>query len=120
MTDRKKKTEAGRRGRGKDPLATKLDQMIDEAIMDAYGDSEQTVGFYTILEENLEVPFRTQVLGLEVTVERIDLTDDDQIVAVCSRGKSRQRIPILDLPLPTLPPKGAEWIDAFRRWARGR
>ena len=95
-----------------------LDQMIEEAIVDAYGDSEQTTGFYTMIDDNLVVPFETEILGIKVTVDRIDMTDEDQIVAVCSRGKSRQRIPILDLPLPNPPPKGAEWIAAYRRWAR--
>ncbi|MBM5811317.1 MAG: hypothetical protein FJ191_05045 [Gammaproteobacteria bacterium] len=93
--------------------------MIADAIVDAYGESEQIVGFYTMLEDNLATPFRTRVLGVEVTVERLDLTDDEQIVAVCARGKSRQRVPILDLPLPGPPPRGADWILAFRRWARG-
>jgi len=51
-------------------------------------------------------------------VERIDLTVADQIVAVCRRGAKRQWIPILDLPLPQPPPAGAEWIEAYRRWAR--
>jgi hypothetical protein len=60
------------------------------------------------------------VLGVEVTVDRVDISDDERIVAVCTRGKSRQRIPILDLPLPDPLPKGSEWIDAYRRWARGR
>jgi len=94
--------------------------MIDEATVDAYGESEQTVGFFTLLEERLKLPFKTEVLGMEVSVERIDMTDDEQIVAVCSRGKSRQPIPIQDLTLPDPPPEGAEWIEAFRRWARGR
>jgi hypothetical protein len=97
-----------------------LDQMIEEAIVDAYGESEQTGGFYTMLDDNLTVPFETKILGIKVTVDRIDMTDDDQIVAVCARGKSRQRVPILKLPIPNPPPKGAEWIDAYRRWARGR
>jgi hypothetical protein len=52
------------------------------------------------------------------TLERIDMTDDEQIVAVCARDKSRQRIPIADLPLLDPLPKGSEWIDAYRRWAR--
>lgn len=67
--------------------------------MDAYGELEQTVGFFTLLEERLKLPFKKEVLGVEVTVERLDMTDDEQIVAVCSRGKSRQRVPILDLTL---------------------
>ena len=97
----------------------KLDEMIEKATVDAYGESEQTVGFFTLLEARLEVPFKTVVLGVEITVERLDLTDDEQIVAVCSRGKSLQCISILDLPLPDPSPEGAEWIEAFRRWACG-
>ncbi|MBM3884096.1 MAG: hypothetical protein FJ387_31050 [Verrucomicrobia bacterium] len=91
--------------------------MIEEATVDAYDDSEQMSGFYTLLEERLEMPFRTEVLGVDVMVERLDMTEDGRIVAVCSRGKARQRVPILDLPLPNPPPEGAEWIEAFRRWA---
>jgi hypothetical protein len=113
-----KRTTATRRREG--PSDAKLDDMIEEAIVDAYGESEQTVGFYTMLKDNLATPFKTEVLGVEVTVERIDVSDDEQILAVCSRGTSRQRVPILDLPLPSPPPEGAEWIMAFRRWARGR
>ena len=41
-----------------------------------------------------------------VTVERIDLTVADQIVAVCRRGAKRQRIPILDLPLSPAAARG--------------
>jgi hypothetical protein len=77
-------------------------------------------GFHAMLEEHLDVPFKTEVLSVEVTVEKVDLTDDDQIVVVCTRGKSRQSIPIVDLPFPSPPPKGAEWIDAYRRWACGK
>ena len=68
-------------------------------------------------QEHLAVPFRTTVLGVEVTVTKIDLLSGSGIVAICSRGKHRQAIGILDLPLPTPPPAGAEWIDAYRRWA---
>ena len=100
--------------------AAKLDELIEEATVDAHDDSEQTTGFYTMFEEHLAVPFKTDVLGVEVTVERIDMTDDGQIDAVCTRDKSCQRIRIADLPLPNPPPKGWEWIDAYRRWARGR
>jgi hypothetical protein len=116
----KKQNSAKSKPRSKTVPNSKLDRMIEEAIIDAYGDSEQITGFCTMLEDNLAVPFQTEILGVEVTVDRIDLTDDEQIVAVCARGKSRQRVPILELPLPDPPPKGAEWIEAYRRWARGR
>ena len=98
---------------------TDLDRLIEEATVDAYGESEQRVGFCTMLEERLGLPFETEVLGVSVTVERIDMTDDEQIVAVCRRGRSQQSIPILDIPLLKPLPKGAEWIEAYRCWARG-
>lgn len=117
MTGRKVRTPMRSRGRG--PSNARLDAMIEQATLDAYGESEQTVGFYKMLEDNLAMPFSTEMLGFVVTVERVAMTDDEQIVAICARGKKRQRVPILDLPLPSTPPEGAEWIAAFRRWTRG-
>jgi hypothetical protein len=73
-----------------------------------------------MLEENLAVPFTTTLLGMEVTVERIGMNDADEIVAVCRRGRKQQRVPVVDLPMPEPRPEGAEWIEAYRRWARGR
>ena len=95
-----------------------LERMVEEAVVDAYGESEQVTGFYTMLEDNLALPFDTAVLGVNVTVEKFDLTDDNQIVVVCRRGRERQTLPILDLPLPEPPPKGWEWIEAYRYWSR--
>lgn len=55
---------------------------------------------------------------MTVTVTGIDLTDDEQIVAICARDRARQRIPILELPLPVTPPEGEEWIEAYRHWLK--
>ena len=96
----------------------RLNELVEEAIIDAYGESEQRVGLLTMLEEHLAVPFTTEILGTAVRVERVDLNDADEIVAICRRDQQRQRIPILDLPLPSPPPKGWEWIEAYRHWAR--
>jgi len=97
-----------------------LDKLIEEATVDCYNESEEISGIFAMIEENLAVPFKTTILGVDVTVERIDLNEGEEIVAVCRRGRHRQHVPILDLPLPKPRPKGAEWIDAYRRWARGR
>jgi hypothetical protein len=93
--------------------------MVEEATVDAYGESEQAVGFFTTVEENLRIPFETTLLGVRVTVERIDLNDREDIVAICRRGRERQSVPILDLPLPSPKPTGWEWIEAYRHWALG-
>ena len=93
-----------------------LDKLIEEATTDAYNELEQAGGFFALIEENLALPFVTQMLGQEVTVAKLDITQRDEIVAICSRGKATQAIPILDLPMPNPRPEGAEWIDAYRRW----
>ena len=98
---------------------TRLAEMIEQATVDAYGESEQITGWFTVIEENLAVPFDAMILGVQVTVERVDLDRNEQIVAVCRRGRARQSLPILDLPLPTPPPNGAEWIEAYQRWRAG-
>ena len=93
-----------------------LDALVDEATVDAYGEDEQLTGFAVMIGDNLAVPFETMVLGVTVTVRKVDQTASG-IVAVCARGGHRQAIPILDLPLPDPPPQGAEWIAAYRHWA---
>ncbi len=93
-----------------------LDAMAEEATIDCYDEAEQLTGFFTMIQDNLAVPFETQVLGVSVVVADVDQTDDDRIVALCRRGQHQQSIPIHDLPLPTPPPEGAEWIDAYRHW----
>ncbi len=96
----------------------RLAQLIEEATVDAYDESEQRLGFYTMMENELALPFTTLVLGVEVTVGRIDITKADEIVAICTRGRTHQAISIVELPLPVPPPRGAEWIQAYRRWRR--
>jgi uncharacterized protein (UPF0262 family) len=98
--------------------AEHLDQLIEEATVDAYDESEQAIGFFNMIEENLAMPFTTNVLGQEVTVAKVDIAHRDRIVAVCSYGKTTQAIPILALPLPSPLPAGAEWIEAYRLWCQ--
>jgi hypothetical protein len=95
-----------------------LDALIEEATVDCYNDHEQVAGLFTMIDEHLAVPFDTEVLGVTVTVTKVDLTIDHEIIAICRRDGHKQTIPILDLPLPAPPTDGAEWIEAYRRWRR--
>ena len=107
MTVRKKTTKQP--GRSKPPSDAKLEEMIEEAIVDAYGESEQTVGFYTMIEDNLATPFKTEMLGVEVTVIRIDITDDDHIVAVAPEARRSKPD-----PRPALAKSSTRWSGLDR------
>ena len=81
----------------------RLDALVEEATTDAYNEGEQIVGFLTLIDDSLATPFETNVLGVNVTVERVDLTEGEEIVAICKRGSKTLRAPILDLPFPFPP-----------------
>ncbi len=102
------------------PSPRRLDALIEEATVDAYGESEQATAFLTALEEYLALPFRATVLGEAVVVEKIDLSDADELIAICRRRGKRQKVRLLDLELPVRRPKGAEWVAAYHRWSRRR
>lgn len=110
-----RKPKVAARGLGK----PELDALVEEATVDCYNEEEQLAGLFTMIEENLKLPFETTVLGLTVRVEEVDLTDRGEIVAICVRDRYRQSVPILDVTLPSPPPKGWEWIAAYRHWAAG-
>ncbi len=104
--------------RGPAPTETRLRKLIEEATVDCYNEAKELTGLLTMIQEHLQVPFETTVLGATVMVERVDFNKADEIVAFCRRGRERQAIPVVDLPLPSPPPRGAEWIAAYRRWRR--
>lgn len=97
-----------------------LDRLIEEATVDCYSESEACTGLFEMIHEHLDLPFVTTVLGVPVSVTAVDITDDDQIVAVCRRGRNLLRVALLELPMPDPRPRGAEWVDAYRHWARPR
>ncbi len=93
----------------------KLEALIEQATMDCYDEDEQLSGFFSILEEELVLPFQTEVLGQPVMVERLEQGEFDILVR-CSTGSHRQLLSLLHLPLPEPPPAGFEWVLAYRHW----
>ena len=60
MTTKRKATKTAANRLSKARLA----EMIEEATVDAYDASEQATGWFTMLEEHVELPFETEVLGV--------------------------------------------------------
>ena len=96
---------------------SELEALVSEALVDAYGPDEESTAWSAVLEDALEVPFTTTVLGREVTVTGLEFPEDGAVRAVCVAAGHRQRIALTDLPLPEPPPAGAEWVAAYRLWS---
>lgn len=74
MRHRKNKPgDSGRRRLSK----TELDKLVSEATVDCYGEEEESSGLFTMLEDHLELPFETTILGMPVNVEEIELTEGE-------------------------------------------
>ena len=50
------------------PNKAELNAMVEKATIDCYDEEEQHTGLATLVEDNLEVPLATTVLGIRVTV----------------------------------------------------
>lgn len=112
-----------RRARAKRPVQgrlpeAKLRAMIGEATIDCLDDEEAEMGLFNMVEDRLKVPFDVTLFGVTVTVESVRESPGGDIVADC--GRERRAVSILDLPLPDPPPRGAEWIEAYRYWKEHR
>jgi len=106
----------GRRTGTKGPTKAELDRLVAEATVDCHDEEERACGFHAILESELELSFNTTILGVPVRVEGLELTPRGEIVARCVGQAKRQRIRLVDVPLPDPPPRGARWIAALRHW----
>src|SRR5437762_14209536 len=58
----------------------KLTKLIEEAVVDAYTEEEQAVGFLTMIEEHLALPFPVKILGVDADVEKVDMRSEERRV----------------------------------------
>jgi hypothetical protein len=61
-----------------------------------------------MLKEHLALPFSMRMLGVDVTVDGVDLTDYRVVVAICTRRRARQSVPLVELSLPKSTPSRFE------------
>ncbi|MGW7824145.1 hypothetical protein ACWGLF_39980 [Streptomyces puniciscabiei] len=94
-----------------------LDAMVEEVIVDAYGEHEQLAAFQAVIADRLALPFATVVLGIPVTVTALEERPGGSVAALCRHGRHAQAIGILDLPLPDPAPEGWAWVEAYRHWS---
>ncbi len=98
----------------------RIQELIEEAIVDAYGDEEQETGFLTMLQDNVATPFKALVVGEAVEVIGFDLGEETGgIVVVCLRKGKKYRVSVTSLEWKGKSPEGAECIEAYKTWLRG-
>ena len=112
-----------RRGAGRPKPQSRsihLRRLIEEALVDAYGEDEQHGAFLVMFEEHVTCPFKALVVGEEVDVREFDWAGaPHEIVALCRRKGRTYRVNATALQWAGRRPAGAEWFDAYRAWLKG-
>ncbi|MBI5115243.1 hypothetical protein HZA56_02115, partial [Candidatus Poribacteria bacterium] len=100
--------------------SARIQELIEEAIVDAHDGEEQECGFLTMLQDDVSVPFKSLAVGEEVEVTGFDVGDGDRgIVAVCLRKGKEYRVSVTSLEWKCKSPEGAEYIEAYKAWVQG-
>jgi hypothetical protein len=101
------------------PDTARLEKMVEEAMVDAYTEEEQTVSFLTMLEDSFSFPFHSFALGNPVEVVKFDLDEGGRsILAVCRLRGKVYRINATSLEWKDNRPAAADWIEAYRFWLK--
>jgi hypothetical protein len=97
-----------------------IDALIEEVVVDAFGESEQLWSFRQAFEDSARFPFPGRVVGAEVAVTSVDFDGDERrgLVALCRRAGERHTVCLLDVtPAGPMALETRQLLDAYRRWS---
>ena len=98
----------------------RLSDLLDEAIIDCYGEEEEFAGVFTTLDESLPFPLPGHHAGLPVSVLGLDGQASSLrrgIVARIRRDGHDYTAALADLTFGDLDESSAEWLAMHRWWA---
>jgi hypothetical protein len=94
-----------------------LDLLIEDVLVDAYGDSEQLTAFECAFE-NCGLPAGAEVLGRACTPESVEFTGDERrgLVAKVTIDGSPRQLGLVDVEVADRGHDAARLVAAFKRW----
>ena len=100
------------------PNTAWLDELIEEIMVDAYGNDEQLWAFRQSFEDNIDVPCDATVVGEPVRVMKFDYDGNDRrgLTAIC-RGANgaKHAVAACDVVIP-LSTRSGHYLAAYRKW----
>ncbi len=94
-----------------------LDLLVDDVLVDAYGDSEQLTAFECAFAET-GLPVAATVIGRACTLRSVEFTGDERrglVAKVTIDGSSRQ-IGLVEVEVADQGHDAARLVAAFKRW----
>ncbi len=94
-----------------------LDRLIEDVLVDAYGDSEQLGAFECAFAES-GLPVGAEVLGLACSLDAVDYDGDERrgLVANVTIDGRRRRVGLIEVQVTDQGHEAARLMAAFERW----
>jgi hypothetical protein len=98
-------------------MSEDIDAVLEEVLVDAYGQDEQLWAFRQFFEDEATFPFPARVVGSPVEVVAVDYDGDERrgLVAVCRRGGVDYRVSLPDVVPGGVAARTAALVAAYRR-----
>lgn len=99
-------------------MADDIDHLLDEILVDAYGDDEQLTSFEQAFIETGRFPFPAQVVGTTIDIVKVTYGGNPRqgLTAVGRRDGQTHRVALADLVPGPVSRNTAGLINAYRRW----
>ena len=97
-----------------------VEEAIEEATVDAYGDDEQHTSLLTAIGDELQFPFSAKVLGETVSIVDMEWPENDGhgLDLVVERSGQRHRIEARSVELLHPLPEGHLFLAAYLAWKK--
>jgi Calcium binding len=95
-----------------------IDDLLEEILVDAYGDAEQLTAFEAAFDERVRYPFRARIVGTTVDVLKVRYEGDERagLTAVSHREGEKYEVALADLAPGVVTHETALLLAAYRRW----
>ena len=90
----------------------------EEATVDCYDDSEQAMGLFNMVADELQLPTKAVVMGKTVSVTAVQIPpyDSDGLDLVCELDGEEHAMPATHVELLDPLPDGHEFLAAWLDW----
>jgi len=100
----------------------RLQEMLEQAVVDCYDEEEEFCGVLCTLEDNLTFPLQAEAMGEPVEVIGLDSRRSSVrrgIVARVRKGDKEYTVGLSELVIVGPDSASAEWLEMYRYWADG-
>ena len=95
-----------------------LDDLIEQIIVDAYGEDEQVWAFRQAFEDDVAVPCDTFFVRTPISVVKFDYDGNERrgLTATCRRPDGREHVVATSDVVFPAGTEGARYVDSYRKW----